>query len=526
MKFKFIGLIIILLVLSVAAVSAADINEIAHTENNASSDGGSTYIEIDETIASFDELQNLIDSNSTIELDKDYSIELGGSTLKISKDLTINGNGYSLNGDGKTRIMEINGNHVTLNNIIFENGKSYRGGAIYNNGNLTVNNCVFQNNTVTDDEGGAIYSDGDLKIQKSIFQNNFANTDDAGAIYSKKSLDISDSKFLYNHAYVDGGAIYCEAGANIVNTLFNFNSANGSSQKCEGGAIRTLGKLTLKGCEFNGNYAENRGGAIEAWGFVKQNTETLTIENCEFNGNVAGGTSTFLGDMGGAISAYRIKFLGEDNSFIGNIGNDGGAIFTKYVDGDIENITFKNNQAGGDGGAIVIAEEYDGKFTHCIFEKNSAKGRGGALFLQSHFSDVTLTHNAFINNSAAFGNSGYTFNNGGIFGGEAFNLGPNWYGSTSQESREGQFYYESLNMDLTSRLEANGKCFEQKAEKYLKSIFDIYSEDENNYAFQEASYGFNHYYDQVYEVLECVIDPFGTMKIANTISDFICSWFL
>ena len=401
MKFKFIGLMISLILLSVATVSAADVNETAQTdivEEDALND-----VEIDETIASFDELQKLIDSNSTIELDKDYSIELGGSTLKISKDLTINGNGHCLDGDGKTRIMKINGGHVTLNNIIFENGVSNKGGAIYSEGELNIKNCVFQENTANDDNGGAIYT--------------------------TKKLYIADSKFLNNQAYVDGGAVYGKEGTTIENSVFKTNAAKGSSKRCFGGAVRIEKSLTIDGCEFNNNYAE---------------------------------------DHGGAIYSDNIKFTGE-NTFIGNIAeNYGGAVYTNTISGDVEYVTFKNNQAKtDDGGAIYINKEYDGTFTHCFFEKNHAGQRGGAIYVDSCNSDITLTKNAFIGNTAVYGNSGYTCNSGGWIGGVSFILGPNWYGDTSESSREGQFYYKGLTF-LSSSTEI-------EVESWLNDIWEVFA---------------------------------------------------
>ena len=105
-------------------------------------------------VGTFTELQNIIykaSSGDTINLEKDYVFDEGfnyGQGILILKNLTINGNGHTLDGASKSRILfNFFSVKVTLNNIIFENGytKLY-GGAIVNFADLTVNNCAFKRN--------------------------------------------------------------------------------------------------------------------------------------------------------------------------------------------------------------------------------------------------------------------------------------------------------------------------------------------------------------------------------------------
>ena len=61
-----------------------------------------------------------------VDLDRDYtySIGLDHGQMNIYDNLTINGNGHFLDALGKCRIFSIAGNNnVTLNNIVFRNGK-------------------------------------------------------------------------------------------------------------------------------------------------------------------------------------------------------------------------------------------------------------------------------------------------------------------------------------------------------------------------------------------------------------------
>ena len=60
---------------------------------------------------SFKELQDIINDaqeHEEINLTNDYSLAYGGTTLDISKSITLNGNGHTLDGGNLNRIMNIN----------------------------------------------------------------------------------------------------------------------------------------------------------------------------------------------------------------------------------------------------------------------------------------------------------------------------------------------------------------------------------------------------------------------------------
>jgi hypothetical protein len=65
--------------------------------------------------------------------------------------LTINGNGFTLDGDSKFQIFSVNsGAALDLNFLTLahgsETGAPEEGGAILNNGTLNVTNCTFSDN--------------------------------------------------------------------------------------------------------------------------------------------------------------------------------------------------------------------------------------------------------------------------------------------------------------------------------------------------------------------------------------------
>ncbi|MDO5814334.1 MAG: hypothetical protein Q4Q18_01750, partial [Methanobrevibacter sp.] len=113
----------------------------------------------------FTALQNKINAaepDSTIELENDYYYNSNFGNVdgvKITKSLTINGNGHVIDGMNASRIFQItNAGNVVLKDIVFQDAvfEDWNAGAIFiENGNLTVNSCIFDDNYAS--SGGSIY---------------------------------------------------------------------------------------------------------------------------------------------------------------------------------------------------------------------------------------------------------------------------------------------------------------------------------------------------------------------------------
>ncbi len=370
--------VIICIFFSISCVVAGDINdtEIATYETQmigdandelinspqedsiSSSEGDSIVYSLEDSVSNssvgtFTELQNLIyraSSGDTINLEKNYVYDEGfndGKGILILKNLTINGNGHSLNGASKSRILfNFLAIKVTLNDIVFKNGytKLY-GGAIFNFADLTVNNCVFKKN-YADTTAGAICSLASLTCKNCFFNKNTANGS-AGAIFScniKKadsyfnksnisplSLDIrglisnllTDFSFTPGTDYISncqfnknvalgrgGGAIYAFNHIKIVSSSFTSNKANE-----DGGAVYGAKDLIIKYSQFTKNTASIYGGAVyfkfhELAGHYDENGNwqtdvkfyTSLIKNCVFTINVAN-------NRGGAIYGFKFSSL-------------------------------------------------------------------------------------------------------------------------------------------------------------------------------------------------------------------------
>ena len=169
---------------SLTAVSAVDANQ---TDDVAAEDSDTVTQDIltEESVGAGDFKQlndNVTSATTTLELTKNYTynpdVDLDYMDgINITKDITVDGKGYTIDGNGQSRIFNIANATVTLKNINFINGNADLGAAIcFENGNLTIIGCNFSNNVGngTSSMGGAIFFEGnDLLIADSKFDCRF-----------------------------------------------------------------------------------------------------------------------------------------------------------------------------------------------------------------------------------------------------------------------------------------------------------------------------------------------------------------
>ena len=345
MKFKksFLIICIIMFLFSIVCVSASDINEtlIADEEPQIIEQANDDIIEstqenvLGEDVGTFTDLQDLIiasDKNSTITLDKDYAYDEGFSTrgIVVNKNLTIDGNGHTLDGLSKSRIFLIMGKiinpyTVTLKNIKFKNGHTnLYGGAIFNFGNAVVDNCEFTDNYAKYC-GGAIGSIGLLEYKNSKFNSNIADGD-GGAIFTlsirgtlhyllTETMDLDIHDFMN---YVRNNFTLQYATEKVSNCVFTNNVAKGTG----GGAIYAFGNIDIKSSKFTSNSGGLKGGAVFG-------NKDLFISDSKFTGNKAsmyGGAVYFkCHDQMSGIRYYSNSITGCD--FTKNTASRGGAIY-------------------------------------------------------------------------------------------------------------------------------------------------------------------------------------------------------
>ena len=380
MNYKWIIIIsILLLVLSVATVSASDLDDNYVTESLAVDDLFEfSEIQYSNELAispgTFDDLQVEINNalaGSVLNLTRDYNGAYG-SRIQLNKDLTIDGKGHTLNclnAEGCSAFYSSSGNIVLKNLIIINGHNDYtdNGGAIYITGSAqyTLENCIFQCNWA-DDYGGAIYNgvNKPLTIRDSLFELNNVDDEDGGAIYSEGEVFIENSQFYNNNAECRGGAIYATKNVHVTNSILRSNWLGDTLSDCCGGAIFTSMDVFVDGSTFRNNNAFDYGGAI----YARAVTITGNDKRSVFSGN---------------------------NAF----DNDGGAIYAQEV--IIENADFFENHAKALGGAIFSNSIINAR--SCEFNRNSAnttiifKSLGGALY---SIGDIVLNDCNFSNNFA------------------------------------------------------------------------------------------------------------------------------
>ena len=352
----------------------------------------------------FTDLANMIanvETGKTIVLDGDYTYDPEFDAdlvdgIVIDKDIAIDGDGYTINGNNAARIFKVTGgNTLALTDASLVNGYAEYGGAIYVDAStLVLDNCTLDSNDVFDltgsnpnELGGAaihavdstvtitdsyITNNGDRTLDRSdnkvingavnlinsnteitgtLFENNIGIY--GGAVFAKGgSLEVSDSEFISNIAYVGAGIRTEGTTLTVTGSKFEENEGRGTgsegTSKNSGAAICSNGvaSISITSSNFTRNSAEN-GGAINT--NVISSSNTVEIDNCIFTDNVAT-------EKGGAILVNNdaAETIISNSNFTGNDGVFGSAIF------NLKTLSLsKNNidEAGAITSASVIASK-------------------------------------------------------------------------------------------------------------------------------------------------------------------------
>ena len=159
--------------ITLAVANDQNIIDIASNNEGILQEPSGTFSDLDTEIQNNPENQNLT-------LGKDFTYSGTGDVIQISKDIVIDGDGHTIDADGKVSIFDIkNNSHVVLKNIIFTNGYGVNGSAVdvHPGSYVEIINCSFINNNASN-YGGAIYIQADSsnkisKITSSIFIDNW-----------------------------------------------------------------------------------------------------------------------------------------------------------------------------------------------------------------------------------------------------------------------------------------------------------------------------------------------------------------
>lgn len=251
-------------------------------------------------------------------------------------------------GEGPASVLE----GVTILNGLWDDSEG--GAAIFCGPGTapTLANCILRGN-VCDLFGGAIACHG-------------------------ASPSISDCVFEHNHAWANGGGVYCTDGSfpEITGCYFQSNQAGYEGYGGDGGAVFATedSYVTITDCVIWGNMAESGGGGVSASGI---------ISGCDFGGNTAGAFGGGLSGRDVTITDCILRYNDSDWR--------GGAIgFLRDGAGSLRNCTlFSNGALHGSGiycwdGASIAAENC----IICFGENAEAVGCGDGASVQLACCDV------------------------------------------------------------------------------------------------------------------------------------------
>lgn len=452
MKFnkKIIFTLTILFFLSISIVSA---------EN---SDYQTSILELDDNISMesilapshFSELQNQINaaqSKDTISLENDYEYDNGfdKNGIILDKQITINGNGKTIDGEGTSRIFRITADNVVIKNLILVNGfdKKTAGAIICTGSNLMIENCTFTNNNAAGTDGGALSILGnECKITNCQFTKNTAKKSGGAFLIVGNNTIIKDNVFTSNKA-VDmlGGAFFIYGNSSIIsNNNFTSNLANFS-----GGAIRVEGN---NGQFYKNNFIKNHATLFLGGGACILGDKN-TVDSNNFTNNFAGRDGGGLNMEGSIVEENGIKNIIKNNFFTRNeVLQYGAGIGTDCQHITIFNNTLIKNYSHKLGGAIRIsgALTETGNIERNIIIDNYAGISGGAIYIMGN--GTVISDNEIINNTAATVTGGAIT----IHGNDSV-ISNNLIESTRVGGSGGAIFWEGNNAKLTGNIIKNCK---------------------------------------------------------------------
>ncbi len=367
------------------------------------------------------DLQAQIDaaeSGATITLDKDYSAGIKDDPLLVTKRLTLDLNGHTLNrsctsldhdgqvinvgkfddpgavnavltitdsaggglitgGNGRGRgAVTLNCSYTTLKGATL----NLEGGTIANNqgdgGGVTVlfgaklnmSGGVIANNTNNVGYGGGGirgYEGSVINITGGKIEGNVASKE-GGGIYTEGTLTMSGGEILSNSSSGRGGGLCVKGSATITGGRIAYNSSED-----DGGGIYDACGITLSGGTITGNKAGGKGGGMS----VEKGKELKIKDAPVVTGNRASvGDEIFLSPQEGAIKPIKVigpltsgvsmgvqlNFGGFGTFTTGFKDNNPGKLpntFFHSTDPTFEVITDANGEAAMQGGWTLLQKQ-------------------------------------------------------------------------------------------------------------------------------------------------------------------------
>lgn len=230
---------------------------------------------------------------------------------------------------------------------------------------------------------------GNLTLEDVTLSNGLASLgepgDDGGAIYSLGSLTLVDSTLTANTANADGGGILSDGTLTIEGT----SRIEGNAAADDGGGIYAAGgTLTVTDATIAANSAGDQGGGIRSV------TSTVTLTNASLTGNTASSAS------GGGLYATSTALTIHGGTISGNVANTGGGLYltnspsSAQIDGGVQIV----NNSATSGGGLYLSEDGQAALTNVRVAGNQASSSSAGIRMGGI---LTITDSEISNNGSA-----------------------------------------------------------------------------------------------------------------------------
>ena len=343
-----------------------------------------------------------------------------GAVVRVEAGETVTVRGVEITGGQQG--VSVRGSTLTLDQVTVQGNTGASAGAgvgIYDGSTVTIQDSAIESNSATSgyDGGGVHISDSTVEILDTTIDDNAA--DRGGGVHaSGATLRLERVLLRGNESDGQGGAAWVGDGSDLDAVDV---TADGNTAGTRGGAAAIVGSdSTWTGAVLTGNTAGSAGGALALDGALRAGTRLagriegneaggnaggvlaedhpLIIEDGELIDNTAGATGFGGGLMAldAAVELTRVRVTG-------NTAADGGGVHISEVSGgaeiEVEDATFSDNLASGDGGGLWCAVPAVGRRTE--FLDNIAGGDGGGAWLGG--ASLTLADPTFDGNEGTAG---------------------------------------------------------------------------------------------------------------------------
>ncbi len=286
------------------------------------------------------------------------------------------------------------GKDLTIDASMLPNGVIFTGTAARAFGVTDGSEVAMKRLTITgfvspENDGAAIHNAGQLELVGCTLTGNYG--EDGGAIHNADGgwLAMTECTVTDNEAQGDGGGLFNEGEAELVDCLVSGNGTFGN-----GAGIANTGLLTLTTSTFSLGFANTSGG-----GLFNDVAGSAYLDRCEFSENVA--ESGYGGGLLNAGYLYAADSAIDDNE-VWTDGEGGGILNTVVGELELVACSVSGNHAGLQGGGI--ANDFYLLMYQCTVAGNTCDGDGGGMHAEGI--GFTLLNSCTVSGNTAEENGG------------------------------------------------------------------------------------------------------------------------